>query len=183
MLQLVVGADVVEGHVALLVLVDRREMPGNRLVSGLRLFLGEMAVIRDVRLLEALLHGQALVRRLGAGRLGVRGQGEQRQGEQFWMFAKISGMGKRFVPPDPRFDTMMRSITLEAGLIVGAALALLGLALRIYAISTWGRVAFGNLVPEQAMRLVIPSGTAILLGFHIAYGALFVSVLGIGRKR
>lgn len=60
---------------------------------------------------------------------------------------------------------------------------LLGLDLRIYAISTWGRVAFGNLVPEQAMRLVIPSGTAILLGFHIAYGALFVSVLGIGRKR
>ena len=32
---------------------------------------------------------------------------------------------------------------------------------------------------ERAMRLVIPSGTAILLAFHIAYGAFFLSVLEI----
>jgi hypothetical protein len=76
----------------------------------------------------------------------------------------------------------IRAITLEIGLIIGAALILLGLGLGIYAIITWGSVAFGALVSEQAMRVVIPSGTAILLGFHIAYGAFFVSVLGIDRK-
>ena len=34
------------------------------------------------------------------------------------------------------------------------------------------------------MRLVIPSGTLILLAFQIAYGAFFLGVLGIrsGRK-
>ena len=62
-LRLVVGANVVLGDVALLVLVDRGEMVGNRLVAGLRLILGQMAVVRDVGLLEMLLHGLPLVRR------------------------------------------------------------------------------------------------------------------------
>ncbi len=33
------------------------------------------------------------------------------------------------------------------------------------------------------MRLVIPSGTAILLAFQIAYGAFFLSVLEIRSGR
>jgi hypothetical protein len=57
-------------------------MFGNRLVAVLRLFLGEVAVVRDVRLLEMLLHGLPLVRGLGVGRLRLRGEHQQRQGEQ-----------------------------------------------------------------------------------------------------
>ena len=33
------------------------------------------------------------------------------------------------------------------------------------------------------MRLVIPSATAILLGFHMIYGAFFMSVLAIRTTR
>jgi glycosyltransferase involved in cell wall biosynthesis len=95
---------------------------------------------------------------------------------------EIFGIRAGFVPSAPHFAEMTRAITLEIGLIIGAALILLGLGLGIYAIITWGSVAFGALVSEQAMRVVIPSGTAILLGFHIAYGAFFVSVWGIDRK-
>ena len=62
-------------------------------------------------------------------------------------------------------------------------LLLFGLALGLYALGTWGSVEFGPLSPEQAMRLVIPSGTAILLAFHIAYGAFFLSVLDIRSGR
>jgi len=39
------------------------------------------------------------------------------------------------------------------------------------------------LSPELAMRLVIPSGTAILLAFQIGYGAFFLSVLEIRSGR
>ena len=39
------------------------------------------------------------------------------------------------------------------------------------------------IAPELAMRLVIPSGTAILLAFHIGYGAFFLSVLEIRSGR
>jgi glycosyltransferase involved in cell wall biosynthesis len=98
---------------------------------------------------------------------------------QFWVFANIYGMREGIVPPDPRFSAMMRVVTLEAGLIVGTLLLLFGLGLGVYALSAWGSVRFGPLSPERSMRLVIPSGTAILLAFQIAYGAFFVSVLEI----
>ena len=77
---------------------------------------------------------------------------------------------------------MVRQLTLERGLILGALLLLFGLGLGAGAVSTWGSAAFGNLSPTTAMRLVIPSGTAILLGFQIAYGAFFLSVLEIGAR-
>jgi glycosyltransferase involved in cell wall biosynthesis len=101
----------------------------------------------------------------------------------FWVFTKIYGMREGIVPPDPRFSSMMRLMTLEIGLVVGGLLLLFGLALGVFAVSTWGSVAFGVLSPERAMRLVIPSGTAILLAFQIAYGAFFISVLEIRTGR
>ena len=97
----------------------------------------------------------------------------------FWVFAKVYGMREGFVPPDPRFTTMMRLVSLELGLIVGGVLLLSGLALGFYAVGVWGSAEFGELSPARAMRLVIPSGMAILLAFHIAYGAFFISVLEI----
>jgi glycosyltransferase involved in cell wall biosynthesis len=101
----------------------------------------------------------------------------------FWMFAKVYGIREGIVPPDPRFSAMMRLVTLEVGLIAGALLLLFGLALGLYALGSWGSVEFGVLSPERAMRLVIPSATAILLAFQIAYGAFFLSVLEIRGAR
>ena len=43
--------------------------------------------------------------------------------------------------------------------------------------------AFGALLPRETMRLVIPSATDILLAFHFAYGAFFISVLEIRTTR
>ena len=101
----------------------------------------------------------------------------------FWVFTKTYGIREGIVPPDPLFSAMMRSVTLEVGLIVGALLLLIGVALGVYAVGAWGSVEFGVLSPELAMRLVIPSGTAILLAFQIAYGAFFLSVLEIRSGR
>ena len=102
----------------------------------------------------------------------------------FYVFAKLYGMREGMVPPDPRFLRLTESLTLEAGLLSGLMLLLLGLALAVLAVSAWTQTAFGVLSPEYAMRLVIPSGTCILLAFQTAYGAFFLSVLGIrSRKR
>jgi glycosyltransferase involved in cell wall biosynthesis len=98
----------------------------------------------------------------------------------FWLFAHLYGMREGLVPPDdPRFQRLMQWMTLEYGLIAGGVLLTIGLGLGVVALSAWGNAAFGNLSPEATMRLVIPSGTAILLAFQIAYGAFFLSVLEI----
>lgn len=101
----------------------------------------------------------------------------------FWTFAKVYGMREGIVPWDPRFRSFIAVATLEAGLIVGLALLLLGLFLGVFALASWDVAGFGALRPTDTMRLVIPSATAILLAFQLAYGAFFLSVLEIRATR
>jgi len=105
------------------------------------------------------------------------------QSMMFWVFAKVYGMRERIVPPDPWFRSLMSVVTLEAGLIVGALLLAGGLGLAFYALGTWSAERFGALSYPATMRLVIPSSTAILLGFQIIYSAFFVSILEIRASR
>jgi hypothetical protein len=72
---------------------------------------------------------------------------------------------------------------LEAGLIGAAALLVSGLGLGFYALSYWNAESFGALSASLAMRLVIPSGTLILLGFQTASSAFFISILEIRATR
>lgn len=104
------------------------------------------------------------------------------QSMQFWMFAKIYGMREGIVPLDPEFRSLVSVVTLERGLVFGGILLLAGVATSIYALSSWGLAAFGPLQPTDTMRLVIPSVTAILLAFQIAYGSFFLSVLEIRAR-
>jgi glycosyltransferase involved in cell wall biosynthesis len=105
------------------------------------------------------------------------------QSVTFWIFANIYGMREGIVPPDPAFRNTFKAITLENGLITGGLLLIVGLVLGVLALGSWRGEAFGELLPSETMRLVIPSATAILLGFHTAYGAFFISVLEIRTSR
>jgi hypothetical protein len=101
----------------------------------------------------------------------------------FYVFARLYGMREGLVPPDERFLRMTGALTLESGLLAGLMLLLVGVGLAVVALSAWSQTAFGVLSPESAMRLVIPSGTCILLAFQTAYGAFFLSVLEIRSRR
>jgi glycosyltransferase involved in cell wall biosynthesis len=101
----------------------------------------------------------------------------------FWIFAKIYGMREGIVPRDPWFRSLIGIATLERGLIAGASLLVAGLVMGAYALASWNIAGFGPLRPSDTMRLVIPSSTAILLAFQVAYGAFFLSVLEIRAKR
>lgn len=101
------------------------------------------------------------------------------QSMTFWVFAKIYGAREGIVPPDPGFQGMLKMVTFENGLIAGAVMFASGLGLGIYAVSWWGEQSFGPLSAAEMMRLVIPSGTAILMAFQVAYSGFFVSILEI----
>ncbi len=101
----------------------------------------------------------------------------------FWAFAKVYGMREGILPWDPWFHSLVGLVTLEVGLSVGLVLLILGLTLGVVALTSWNVVGFGHLEPRDTMRLVIPSATAILLAFQIAYGAFFLSVLEIRASR
>jgi hypothetical protein len=105
------------------------------------------------------------------------------QSVMFWIFAKIYGARERIMPPDPWFNTAIKAVSVENGLIAGVFLLLLGIALGLSAVGAWTMTGFGSLRPSDTMRCVIPSATLILLAFHMVYGAFFISLLDIRISR
>jgi len=101
----------------------------------------------------------------------------------FWVFAKVYAMREGFLPPDPAFRRVLDVVTLEVGLIVGGLLLLAGLGVAVVALGAWGGAGFGALSPTDTMRLVIPSGTAIVIALQAMYGAFFISVLELHSSR
>jgi hypothetical protein len=101
------------------------------------------------------------------------------QSTLFWVCANLYGMREGVLRHHSLFTRAMRAFTLETCLLVALVLLLVGLALGITAVSQWGETGFGRLSPVQMMRLVIPSGTAIICAAQLAYAAFFANVLGI----
>ena len=104
------------------------------------------------------------------------------QAVNFSVFTKIFAISEGLLPPDQRLERLFKYITLETGLIVGAILILIGFGMSVYAVSSWGAHSFGDLEPTQILRIVIPSVTALMLGFEVVLSSFFLSVLGMKRK-
>jgi glycosyltransferase involved in cell wall biosynthesis len=100
----------------------------------------------------------------------------------FAAFYKIFALTENLQPPDPVFNRLFKIFTLERGLITGCLLLILGLAVSFYAVGIWGSESFGDLNPQQTLRLVIPAVLSMILGCQIILSSFFLSILGINRK-
>jgi glycosyltransferase involved in cell wall biosynthesis len=100
----------------------------------------------------------------------------------FAVFTKFFAISEGLLPPDPTLDKLLRYITLEVGLAMGALLTVAGLATSVYAVSAWGSIHFGALDYSHTMRLVIPAALFLILGAQTVFASFFVSVLGLRRR-
>jgi glycosyltransferase involved in cell wall biosynthesis len=100
----------------------------------------------------------------------------------FALSAKIFGIRAGLLPRDPQFESWFRYFDLEIGLSLGAALLIIGVGTALYAISVWHRSGFGQLLPTQALRITLPSVTALMLGVETIFTSFFLSLLGLTRK-
>jgi len=100
----------------------------------------------------------------------------------FAVCTKVFAISEGLLPEDPRLTRLFRYITLESGLVVGAALLFVGLAGSLYAVGAWGARSFGGLDPKTTLRIVIPAVTALTLGCQIILSSFFLSVLGLKRR-
>ncbi|AHF89413.1 dolichol-P-glucose synthetase [Opitutaceae bacterium TAV5] len=101
------------------------------------------------------------------------------QSIQFSVFTKAFAIRCGLRPRDRGFETVMRRLSLEAGLVTGACFILAGLALGVTAVLQWGSRHFGDLSPQETLRWVIPSGTLLTLGCQIVLGSFFLGILGL----
>jgi hypothetical protein len=101
----------------------------------------------------------------------------------FAVFAKAFAISQGLLPRDSRFDTRMRYVNLEVGLVTGGLLLVLGVLGAFSATYGWYTTGFGNLDPRATIRAVVPSVVSLALGFEIIFASFFLSVLGLGVRR
>jgi glycosyltransferase involved in cell wall biosynthesis len=104
------------------------------------------------------------------------------QAINFAVFTKVFAVSEGLLPENLRFSRALRLLSLETGLIVGGLLLIVGIACSVYALTGWEATSFGNLDPTRTMRLVIPSVTALTIGFEMILSSFFLSVLRMKRR-
>jgi glycosyltransferase involved in cell wall biosynthesis len=95
----------------------------------------------------------------------------------FWMFASTIAIQRGLLSRDVKFERLRGAMSLEMGLVLGVAFILIGVIAFAAAIAEWSAVSFGQLAQGAAMRLVIVSGTTLVLGAQILYGSFLLYVL------
>jgi hypothetical protein len=103
------------------------------------------------------------------------------QAALFGLLARIFATTEGLLPPDATLERWYGVIDLERGLLAGASLTALGLALLGAAVAKWWQVSFGPLDYPQTMRWVIPGATLVTVGFQTVLASFFVSMLGLKR--
>ncbi len=101
----------------------------------------------------------------------------------FWLFTQVYAGSEGFLPEQPKVQTLLGKLSLERGLILGALVGLAGLVGLIFSITYWQSHAFGHLNYEHALRLMVPSVTALVLSCQMILGTFFLSILGIKQTR
>ena len=100
----------------------------------------------------------------------------------FAIFTKVFAVNHGLLPADRRLERILRYATLEGGLVAGGVLLLLGLAGSVLGFLQWSDTSFGALDPTVTLRFIIPSVTALILGFETVLSSFFLSVLGLGHR-
>lgn len=85
-------------------------------------------------------------------------------------------------PAEARFEEQIGRFSLEAGLVVGVLLMLLGVGFWIGAVGIWSSRQFGHLDVAQTMRLAIPGALGIALGCQMILNSFLLGVLRLDTR-
>jgi hypothetical protein len=88
-----------------------------------------------------------------------------------------------FLPEEPKVTRLLEKLSLERGLLLGAAIGAAGLAGLIFSLLYWNGQKFSHLNYEHSLRLMIPSVTALIVSCQVILGTFFLSILGIKHTR
>ncbi len=101
----------------------------------------------------------------------------------FALFTQVYASAEGFLPEDKRVRHILKTLSLERGLLAGAVLGIAGIVGLAVSLSYWRSASFGSLDYNHALRIVVPSVTALIVSCQIILGTFFLSILGIRRTR
>jgi hypothetical protein len=94
------------------------------------------------------------------------------------LFAKVFSYSEQLDPQYKSLEGWLKHVTMEQGLLVGAMLALIGLAGDGWVFWRWANSGFG---PLAELRVVIFWSLWFFLGMQVIFSSFFLSMLGISR--
>ena len=101
----------------------------------------------------------------------------------FALFTMVYATAEGFLPDNVRIHRLLGKWGLERGLLIGALLASTGFVGLVSSVVYWHGYGFGDLKFNQALRIVLPSVTALILSCQLISATFFLSILGIRRTR
>ena len=103
------------------------------------------------------------------------------QAVMFALFTSVYASNEGFLPSSAAVRKLLRSWTLERGLLAGTAVGLLGLGGVITSVVWWSSRGFGHLDYDAMLRIVLPSASALTMSCQLILGTFFLSILSIRR--
>jgi hypothetical protein len=100
----------------------------------------------------------------------------------FAIFTKVIAINDGLLPVDGRIRQVFQLVTLERGLLVGAAGLLAGVVLLLGAVLQWRAAGFGALDVRYTMRWAIPGMTCAVLGVQTIFASFMLSIMGMRRR-
>jgi hypothetical protein len=104
------------------------------------------------------------------------------QAVMFAFLSRVYATQEGLYPRSAGFANILRSVTLERGLVAGALITLIGLLLGGYSILDWSQHGFGAMDFPSLARLVIPSATASAIGVELMFFSFFFSTLQLSIR-
>jgi hypothetical protein len=101
----------------------------------------------------------------------------------FWLFTQVYAGSEGFLPEEPKVQRILGKLSLERGLLSGLVIGAVGLVGLVFSLTYWQAKNFGQLNYEHALRLMIPSVTALIVSCQLILGTFFLSILGIKQTR
>lgn len=95
----------------------------------------------------------------------------------FGVVAKIFGVREGYFQADDTTARIQRWLTIDKGCIAGGGLMVAGLIGAGIALVQWNSAGFGDMVPEQLLRVTIPAMLAFALGIQIIFTSFLVEFL------
>jgi glycosyltransferase involved in cell wall biosynthesis len=97
----------------------------------------------------------------------------------FAILAQEFAIADGLLPPEQRFNTFFARLPLEITLLIGLILVAAGGIGILAAVLIWGSVDFGGLRINSVMRMLVPSITAIAVGFQLITASFFKGILSL----
>lgn len=100
----------------------------------------------------------------------------------FSLFTRIYAIRTNFIPTKESAATKLANVTTEKGAVAGVLLTLAGIAMTIAAFVIWKDTSFGNLNPQEMMRMTIPALTLMVVGIEMIFASFFIGILNIKHQ-